>query len=112
MMAPAEISWPPNTFTPSILGLESRPFRVEPPPFFCAMVLYSLAVDRADLQLGVVLTMALALLVVLATAHLEDANLVATTVRNHGGRDRCAGDQGRAHLDAFAVTDSQHLVDH
>jgi hypothetical protein len=23
--------------TPSIFGLESRPFRVEPPPFFCAM---------------------------------------------------------------------------
>ena len=23
--------------TPSILGWESRPFRVEPPPFFCAM---------------------------------------------------------------------------
>jgi hypothetical protein len=30
--------WPPNTFTPSIFGFESRPLRVEPPPFFCAMV--------------------------------------------------------------------------
>ena len=50
--------WPPNTFTPSILGWESRPLRVEPPPFFCAMLqLLTLAaisrVDRADLQISV-----------------------------------------------------------
>jgi len=37
MIEPALISSPPKRFTPSILGLESRPFRVEPPPFFCAM---------------------------------------------------------------------------
>src|SRR6478609_11791667 len=70
MMAPALISSPPNAFTPSILGWESRPFRVEPPPFFCAiskLLEYGLAGDGADLQFGELLAMALALLVVLAT---------------------------------------------
>ena len=38
MMLPALTTWPPNTLTPSIFGCESRPLRVEPPPFFCAMV--------------------------------------------------------------------------
>src|SRR5690606_16541490 len=98
MMEPADTNSPPNAFTPSILGLESRPFRVEPPPFFCAISNYSSGRDRSDLQLGEILTMTLALLVVLATAHLEDADLVATTVRQHGGQDLRAGYQGRAHL--------------
>ncbi|ODV42928.1 hypothetical protein AWV79_21910 [Cupriavidus sp. UYMMa02A] len=31
------MAWPPNTFTPRRFDSESRPFRVEPPPFFCAM---------------------------------------------------------------------------
>jgi hypothetical protein len=31
------ITWPPKILTPSIFGCESRPFRVEPPPFFCAI---------------------------------------------------------------------------
>jgi hypothetical protein len=29
-----------KALTPSILGCESRPLRVEPPPFFCAMLSY------------------------------------------------------------------------
>jgi len=37
MIAPADTVWPPNTLTPSIFGCESRPLRVEPPPFFCAI---------------------------------------------------------------------------
>ena len=41
MMLPALITSPPNFLTPSILGCESRPFRVEPPPFFCAIFQYS-----------------------------------------------------------------------
>ena len=28
---------PPKALTPSIFGWESRPLRVEPPPFFCAI---------------------------------------------------------------------------
>src|SRR5690606_4185932 len=37
MMLPASIAWPPYIFTPRYLGLESRPLRVEPPAFLCAM---------------------------------------------------------------------------
>src|SRR5688572_4434019 len=81
MMEPALISSPPNAFTPSILGWESRPLRVEPPPFFCAMsAAPGLEGDGADLQFGELLAMPLALLVVLATAHLEDAHLVVLAV--------------------------------
>src|SRR3954465_1173087 len=82
MIEPAEMASPPNALTPSIFGWESRPFRVEPPPFFCAMVDYLLqcrvarsGVDRRDLEFGEVLAGTAMLLVVLATAHLEDAHL-------------------------------------
>src|SRR5690606_2419058 len=37
MIDPAETTWPPKALTPSIFGFESRPLRVEPPPFFCAI---------------------------------------------------------------------------
>src|SRR5690606_31660216 len=37
MIEPALTVWPPKALMPSIFGWESRPFRVEPPPFFCAM---------------------------------------------------------------------------
>ena len=94
MTEPAETAWPPKAFTPSILGWESRPFRVEPPPFFCAMVSYFLmmtgsGVDRADLQFGVRLAMAAMLLVVLTAAHLEDAHLVVPAMRQHCRLDGC-----------------------
>jgi len=64
-----------------------------------------------DLQLGVLLAMTLALLVVLATTHLEDADLGMFTVRHDRGCDSCTGNQGCANLDLGAVSDSQNLVD-
>ena len=39
MMAPAGTTWPSNSFTPRRWALESRPFRVEPPPLVFDMVL-------------------------------------------------------------------------
>jgi len=33
MIVPAVTPWPSKTLTPSIFGLESRPFRDEPSPF-------------------------------------------------------------------------------
>src|SRR3990167_1412894 len=112
MIEPALTSSPPNAFTPSILGLESRPFRVEPPPFFCAMLTYSSGCDRRDLQFGEILTVTLALLVVLATTHLEDVNLVVPTMCQNRDCDRCAGNQGSANLDLAAVADCQNLIKH
>src|SRR4029077_7071498 len=99
MMEPAEMSWPPKAFTPNILGCESRPFRVEPPPFFCAISTipgYGSAVYRADLQFGIRLTMAGVPLVVLATAHLEDSDLWMQAMRHHGRLHCCTADHRRA----------------
>src|SRR5215218_10277500 len=56
--------------------------------------------------------MPLALLIVLATAHLEDANLVVLAVRHHSGNHSCAGHQGCADLDLAAVSNGKNLVDH
>src|SRR5205085_9947554 len=74
--------------------------------------LCSLACDRTDLQLGELLAMPLALLVVLATAHLEDANLVVLAVSHDRGCHSCAGHPGSADLDLAAVADGEDLVDH
>ena len=67
--------------------------------------------NSTDLQFGVLLTMTLALLVVLATAHLEDADLVVLAMRHDRGFYSCAGYQGRSNLDFSAVSDGQNLVD-
>src|SRR5262245_8546333 len=37
MIEPAVTTWPPYAFTPRYCGLESRPLRLEPPPFLCAI---------------------------------------------------------------------------
>ncbi|KQM71226.1 hypothetical protein ASE76_08395 [Xylophilus sp. Leaf220] len=56
--------------------------------------------------------MALTFLIVLATAHLEDANLVVLAVGQYGDCHGCAGHQGRSDLEFSAVSDGQNLVDH
>jgi len=71
-----------------------------------------LSSNRTDLQLGELLAMALALLVVLTTTHLENAHLVVLAVCHHSGSHSCAGHQGRANLEFSAVADSQNLVNH
>ena len=68
--------------------------------------------NRHDLQFSELLAMALMLLIMLATAQLEDTHLVVLAVSHHSGLDAGAGYQGRAHLDFSAVADSQNLVDH
>src|SRR5262249_57823179 len=37
MISPPPTRWPANTLTPSIFGFESRPLRLEPSPFLCAI---------------------------------------------------------------------------
>src|SRR6185369_768034 len=95
------------------LGLGIPPVSRRAASFFlCHFELLRLTGDRADLQFGELLAMPLALLIVLATAHLEDANLVVLAVRHHSGFHSCAGHQGGADLDLAAVADGQNLVDH
>ena len=44
---PEVTSWPAKSFTPSIFGFESRPFRDEPSPFLCAIYFSSNADSSA-----------------------------------------------------------------
>src|SRR6185437_12204285 len=113
MMLPAVTSWPPYTLTPRYFGFESRPLRLEPTPFLCAMTQCSgcSGVDARDLDFGEVLPMALLALVVLAAAELDDADLVGAAVLAHGGADGGALDDRRTDGDRLARADQQHLVE-
>src|SRR6185437_8300595 len=113
MMLPAVTSWPPYTLTPRYFGFESRPLRLEPTPFLCAMTQCSgcSGVDARDLDFGEVLPMTLLLLVVLAAAELDDADLVGAAVLAHGGGHGGAGHGRRTDGDRLAFADQQHLVE-
>src|SRR5690242_2762472 len=76
------------------------------------MVVSRSADDAVDLELGVILTMALMLLVMLAPPHLENRHLVGATVRDDDGLDRRAGDGGLTQTDALAFPDHQDLIEH
>src|SRR4029079_6967690 len=60
-------------------------------------------VDRADADFGEILAMALALLVVLALVHLEDADLRVAAVRNDVRDDAGTGDKGSAEHEVGAA---------
>src|SRR6202789_2089267 len=101
-LPPATVS-PPNSFTPSILGLESRPLREEPPAFLCAMT-YSLARrDAEHLHRGEVLTMTALAMGVLAALLLEGDDLLALAVVDDFALDGRALDQRRADLGGVAT---------
>lgn len=53
--------------------------------------------------------MTLVFLVVLATTHLEDADLFATTMGNNGGLHGGAGNQRGANNNLFTVSNHQHF---
>src|SRR5215475_10168487 len=108
---PAETRSPANRLTPRILGPESRPLRVEPCPFLCAM---ALSLDRGDLHRRVVLTMPVPADVVLAAAELEHDELVAAALLDDLAGDLGAGDGRLAdrHAAAIARGHQQHLVEH
>src|SRR5690606_11893158 len=67
--------------------------------------------DLRDEDLGIGLAMALGLAIVLAPAHLEDADLVVTTLRKHRCRNRRPVDERRADRDLVAAADREDLVD-
>src|SRR5580765_7912541 len=67
--------------------------------------------DAFDLELGVILPMALMLLVVLAPAHLENGDLFAPPVADDRRLDRGARDNGLTEANAVAVADHQDLVE-
>src|ERR687886_2212736 len=89
MISPPVTVCPAKTFTPRNLGLESRPLRLEPRPFLCAMC--SSAPDGGDADAGQLLAVAGAALVAALGLELEHAELGAALVRDDlGGHARAA----------------------
>src|SRR3954471_12858286 len=95
MISPPVTAWPANTLTPRRLGLESRPLRLEPRPFLCAIgrrLLLRLLVagralgltaDRGHPDAGELLAVARAALVAALGLELEHAQLGAANVADH-----------------------------
>src|SRR4051794_37454522 len=99
MISPPVTVWPAKTFTPRNLGLESRPLRLEPSPFLCAMC--SSAPDRGDADARQLLPVPRAALVPALGLELEHAQLRTALVRDDlrghgGGRERRGLEHGVA----------------
>src|SRR5690606_23780324 len=97
MMAPREICWLPNTFTPSRWAAESRPVLVLPPAFFWAIAC-SFSRDVVDIADGRMLAVGVFAIVVLAAFFLENDHFVAFFMVQHSCLGAGAGLHGRAHL--------------
>src|SRR3954463_13305158 len=81
MISPPVTVWPAKIFTPRRLALESRPLRLEPRPFLCAIsVSLLLAADARDADARQLLAMAGATTVPALGLELEDAQLGAALV--------------------------------
>src|SRR3954452_6585492 len=95
MISPPVTFWPANTLTPRRLGLESRPLRLEPRPFLCAIGrrlllrllgagrALGLTADRGHPDAGELLAVARAALVAALGLELEHAQLGAANVADH-----------------------------
>src|SRR3954469_11284039 len=82
MISPPVTVWPANTFTPRRFALESRPLRLEPRPFLCAMSSSPLAGRRGP-DARPLLAVAGAALVAAVGLELEHAQLRPALVRDH-----------------------------
>src|SRR4051812_9597156 len=131
MISPPVTVWPAKTFTPRRFALESRPLRLEPRPFLCAMSRLPLA-DRGDLDARQLLAVAGAALVSALGLELEDAQLRPALVRDdlgldRGGRETVAFEDGvvavageqerlerdrRAHVVGQALDEERLALDH
>src|SRR5580765_2037427 len=100
MMPPALICSPAKRLTPRILGLESRPLRVDPWPFLCAMVL---CLDRGDLHGSEILPVTVLANVVLAEPELEHDELVAAPLLDDLAGDLRARHERLADRDVRAI---------
>src|ERR671923_2316681 len=78
MISPPVTVWPANTFTPRRLAFESRPLRLEPRPFLCAIA--SLLPDLRDTEPGELLPVARAAAVAALGLELEHPELLAALV--------------------------------
>src|SRR5690606_14137256 len=129
MMLPAMTCSPPNFFTPRRRPAESRPLREEPPAFLCAISNYLskslfggagfslrlrglfggllfFSTDGKDAQQSHLLAMARLAAIVVATALLEDHDLLGLRLGDDLGRDRHLGGVG----DLAVVAREQHVT--
>src|SRR4051794_5470678 len=96
MISPPLTVWPANTFTPRRLAFESRPLRLEPSPFLCAISGFLVRLgprapagdlDARHLDAGQLLAVAGAALVAALGLELEHAQLRAALVTDDLGLD-------------------------
>src|SRR5690606_15767351 len=112
MISPALTSWPPKRLTPRRLLSDSRPLRVLPAAFLCAIVqILQSGLDAGDLHGSKPLAVALLLAMMLAAAEFDDTNLVVTTLFNHFSGHLGTADQRLANSDLVTVCNQQHFVE-
>src|SRR6056300_9763 len=110
MMLPACTASPPKRFTPRRLLSESRPLRVLPPAFLCAISYVPLLrFDCRDLDFGEPLTVACLLHVVLTAVEFHDLHFFVTPLRNHFRGYLGRFNHWRANFRSF-TTDHEDLV--
>src|SRR4029079_7581743 len=95
MIEPPLTRSPPNALTPRRCACESRPLRVEPCPFLCAMTDLELERDVLDTNPHQILAVSVGAPVALAPLLLEDRDLRAAELVDHhaahlGPRERAA----------------------
>src|SRR3712207_694792 len=86
MISPPVTCWPANTFTPRRLAFESRPLRLEPRPFLCAIA--SLLPDLGDAEPRELLPVPRAAAVAALGLELEHPQLLAALVADDLRLDR------------------------
>src|ERR1700683_673381 len=100
-MLPASTCSPPKRFTPRRLECESRPLRVLPPAFLCAIAKTSrrlAGTNARDLHFGEHLPVALLAQIVLAAPKLDDRHLSSLAMTKYGGTHFPALQVGNAEL--------------
>src|SRR5919112_5832332 len=102
--------WPANSFTPRRFALESRPLRLEPRPFLCAMSQLPL-LDPGHLEPRELLAMARGALVAALGLELEDAQLRPALVADDLGLDGDLAEVGAAQRLVAAGVDQRLEVD-
>src|SRR5438309_10657791 len=108
MIAPASTRAPAYSLTPSRWPALSRPLRVEPAPFLCAM---SLCLDLRDSESRLVLPVAARLPRTRLVLVLEHPDLRSSSMPDDLGRHDGVGHEGGPRTDTNAVGEEQHLVE-
>src|SRR5690606_23157092 len=110
--SPATSNSPPKRLAPRRLDSESRPLRVLPPAFLCAITCYlSAGADAGDLDFGELLAMPKRALVVLAALEFHARDLLGLGVPHDRSGDLAAGKHRGADLHVVTIGNHQHLIE-